>query len=225
MKKKEIVVHFEMLEYLAYFGPIPLRFFLMWSFDYTHSILPYMYVIKVIIPLIDWVMPLDMRNRNSQEQEALEKDWRYLIPLYASAATELYLCYWLLETIYWILPELSWYQIILFVLFVGTTTGGNLVLGHELTHRKEKIHYFTGLVLYLRFLYTNFALTHTQGHHKWVATPLDPASAEQGISVFKFGVRSMRGSFWQGWNIEQDRLQKKYPTMGRIGRLLHNEVA
>ena len=130
MKAKEIVVHFEVLEYLAYFLPIPIRLFLIWSFDYTHSILPYIYLVKVVIPFIDWLLPLDMRNRSSKEQEALERDWRYLVPLYSSVLVELYFCHWLLGTLYYVLPGLSWYQTVAFIFFVGNTTGSNLVLGH-----------------------------------------------------------------------------------------------
>ena len=72
------------------------------------------------------------------------------------------------------LPTLSWFQAVFFVLFVGTVTSGNVILGHELIHRNSRFHYWTGLLCYLRFLYTNFAVTHTQGHHRWVATPKDP---------------------------------------------------
>ena len=98
------------------------------------------------------------------------------------------------------------------------------MVGHELTHRKEPIHYFFGIVNYFRFLYTNFGITHTQGHHKWVATPLDPASAAQGESVYPFAIKSMYYSFWQGWNIEKERLLKESPKINSLALILKNHV-
>ena len=183
-----------------------------------------MLLIKGVIPLVDYALPLDMKNRTPEEQEELEKDWRYLIPLYTYFCMDMYFNYWLLNVFYFDFPLLSFYQQFLFMLFLGTGSGTNVVVGHELTHRKEFFHYFCGIILYFRFLYTNFAITHTQGHHKWVATPLDPASAEQGQSVYPFAIKSMYYSFWQGWNIEKERLLKKYPKLGAMSLVLNNHV-
>ena len=63
-----------------------------------------------------------------------------------------------------------------------------------------------GHFCYLRVLYTNFGINHNQGHHKWVGTPHDPTSARQGQDVYSFAIQSIRGSFWQGWRIQQKRL-------------------
>ena len=58
----------------------------------------------------------------------------------------------------------------------------------------------------------NFMVEHLQGHHKNVATPLDPASAEKGQDVYTFGVKSIYNSFWDSWNIEAKRLNKANPN-------------
>lgn len=64
------------------------------------------------------------------------------------------------------------------------TSGLEVIAGHELGHRKNCLHRFFGYIMYIRFLNTNFIITHNKGHHKWVATPLDPASAVKGQTVF-----------------------------------------
>ena len=108
------------------------------------------------------------------------------------------------------------------MLEVGSDTGNCIVVGHELTHRRHPMHYFFGNILFFRVLFTHFPITHTQGHHKWVATPLDPGSAPQGQSVYPFAVRSMYYSFWMGWGIEKERQLKKNPQIGTIALVLNN---
>ena len=96
-KSKPLNVHFEVLEYLSYFSPILIRFLLISSFELTNSMIPYMLLIKVILPFLDYIVPLDMRNRSPEEQDQLEKDWRYLVPLYTFILIEVYLNYWALN--------------------------------------------------------------------------------------------------------------------------------
>ncbi len=119
---------------------------------------------------------------------------------------------------------MSWMSRVFTVFTIWVATGQEVVIGHELAHRKEILHQVTAHICYLRFLYTDFSITHNQGHHKTVATPLDPASANKGENVFPFGLRSMIGGFWQGWAIEKDRLLKKDPQMGAIRLFLRNRI-
>lgn len=97
------------LEYLAYFLPVLMRCFLIASFNLTHSILPFMYVVKVVIPTLDFFLPRDRRNKSKEEQEELEKDWKFTVPLYLGAGVEIYFNLWLLNVIYFVLPALSYY--------------------------------------------------------------------------------------------------------------------
>ena len=98
-------------------------------------------------------------------------------------------------------------------------------MGHELGHRKNCLHRFFGYLLYLRFLNTNFIITHNKGHHKWVATPLDAASATKGQTVFQFIAHSIPHSFIQGWKIEEERIEKNHgPEVSPILKVLLNQV-
>lgn len=51
-------------------------------------------------------------------------------------------------------------------------------------------------------MYMHFTTEHLYGHHKNVATPLDPASAEKGVSLYKFVPRSIVGSFKSAMKID-----------------------
>lgn len=41
----------------------------------------------------------------------------------------------------------------------------------------------------------HFTIEHLYGHHKWVSTPLDPATAPQGMTLYQFVPRSIVGSY------------------------------
>lgn len=186
--------------------------------------LPYLYISKVVIVLLNYWLPLDMRNRTPEEQKAMEKDWRYTVPLYAYFFAELYFQVWLLNVVYYDAPQLSWYQWVMFMFTIQVATGGNLLVGHELGHRREWYHKLAAYIMYLRFMYTNFLIAHNQGHHKWVATPRDPASARKGETVYSFAVRSSYGQFWQSWNIERERVLTTYPKIDKISLFFRNRV-
>lgn len=138
-------------------GPILVRFILMWT--WSHSAIPYLLFVRVAIPLLDYILPLDMKNRRPEGLDQLEKDWRYLVPIYAYFVSEVYLNYWLLNVLYYELPLLSFYQQFLFILITGTGTGVSIIIAHEFTHRKEPLLF--GILMNLRLLYTNLGITHT----------------------------------------------------------------
>ncbi|RLT95103.1 alkane 1-monooxygenase [Ketobacter sp.] len=87
---------------------------------------------------------------------------------------------------------------------VGTITG------HELTHRTwDPISMWVGRWLLAFSFDSNFAIEHVYGHHRYVSTTEDPATAPRGRNVYAHIVIStLRGNL-SAWRIEQARLQKK----------------
>lgn len=81
-----------------------------------------------------------------------------------------------------------------------------------------------GTLLYLRMLNTNFIIEHNQTHHKWVGTPLDPASAKLGEDVYSFGVKSVIYSQIDGFKVEKERVQKTSPNLSSIELFAKNRV-
>lgn len=51
-------------------------------------------------------------------------------------------------------------------------------------------------------------MEHNRGHHRWVATPEDPASSRMGESIWRFVLREMPGAFFRAWHLEAERLQR-----------------
>lgn len=100
------------------------------------------------------------------------------------------------------------------VLSVGSITGGlGITIAHELVHRRARWERGLGVALLAMVNYSHFRVEHVFGHHKHVATPLDPASARPGESLYAFLPRSIVGSYVSAWKIEN---KKKNLTKNRM---------
>jgi NAD(P)H-flavin reductase/ferredoxin len=85
---------------------------------------------------------------------------------------------------------------------------------HELTHRTwDRVSMFVGRWLLAFSFDTTFAIEHVYGHHRYVSTTHDPATAPRGRNVYFHIVASTIKGNVSAWNIEADRLGKK-----RLGR-------
>lgn len=103
------------------------------------------------------------------------------------------------------------WQHIIGIFFVGlmVSTIGT-VTGHELVHRT----YSPASVCVGRWLLAfsfdaNFSVEHVYGHHKYVATSIDPATAPRGRNVYQHIVSSTINGNISAWNIEKQRLTRK----------------
>jgi alkane 1-monooxygenase len=111
---------------------------------------------------------------------------------------------------------------------LGMTLSTGIVVGacginvaHELGHRINRGEQFLSKLMLLPALYQHFFIEHNRGHHKNVATDLDPASARRGEIVYTFWVRSIVNSWLDAWAIEADRLKRD----GKPVWSFHNEMA
>ena len=75
----------------------------------------------------------------------------------------------------------------------------NMVVGHELFHRKERIHRFMGWIPYVKTYYSQFYTAHIKFHHKMVATKDDPTTSRKGESVYSFFGRTLSGCYLEVW--------------------------
>ncbi|MCZ7583516.1 MAG: alkane 1-monooxygenase [Deltaproteobacteria bacterium] len=92
---------------------------------------------------------------------------------------------------------------------VGIMTGAvGINVSHELVHRPNKWERFLGKTLLWTVFYTHWAVEHVFGHHRYVATPRDPATSRLGESVYAFLPRSIIGGFASAWRIEAARLTR-----------------
>ena len=111
--------------------------------------------------------------------------------------------------------------------WLGLTLSTGIVVGtiginvaHELGHRHRAVEQMLSKWMLLTALYQHFFIEHNRGHHKNVATDLDPASARLGEPIFTFWLRSIGGSWRSAWRLERERLEQT----GKNFWSLHNEM-
>lgn len=89
------------------------------------------------------------------------------------------------------------------------SAGGAINAAHELMHRKSKLDRALAEFLMMTSSYTHFCIEHVHGHHKNVATPLDPAAARLGQSIYAFYPQTVIGSLQSAIRIERARNERR----------------
>ena len=106
--------------------------------------------------------------------------------------------------------ETTFIHLVGYVVVLGlmvATAGTNV--GHELTHRKrERFDMFMGNWLLALTWDCSFAIEHVYGHHKYVATSIDPATAKRGQNPYNFILHAIFLNQRNAWIIENNRLVK-----------------
>ncbi len=109
------------------------------------------------------------------------------------------------------LNGLSTYAFIGNIINIGlmlATAGTNA--GHELIHRaKNSIEQKIGYWLLALNFDTAFVIEHLHGHHKFVGTFNDPATARYNENTYLFIIRSTLGTLRNAWKYEKSRMIKK----------------
>lgn len=102
---------------------------------------------------------------------------------------------------------------------LGLSLGTGIIVGvcginvaHELGHRTNKIEQWLAQLMLIPALYQHFFVEHNRGHHKNVATDLDPATARLGEPLFGFWIRSVSGGWRHAWQLEKERLARAGKT-------------
>lgn len=108
------------------------------------------------------------------------------------------------------------------IIYAGLMIGMiGTITAHELTHRTwDKVSLLIGRFLLAFSFDTIFSIEHVYGHHRYVATSDDPATAPRGRNVYHhIWISTIKGNL-SAWKIEKQRLQ-------RLGQSLyswHNKV-
>jgi len=101
-----------------------------------------------------------------------------------------------------------WSELIL-VMSVGFNNGLAIILGHELGHKADKKPRTAAKIALACDCFGHFLIEHTRGHHVYVATPEDCASARLGESIYTFVLREIPGEIIGGLGKEAERLRSK----------------
>jgi alkane 1-monooxygenase len=157
-----------------------------------------------LMPLLDALIGEDQNNPPEAVMPQLDADryYRWLtwatVPLHFIALIG---CAWWAGT-----QDLSWWALVLLAYVAGTDAGLGLNTAHELGHKHNRLEqWLTRLVLAVP-AYGHFTVEHGRGHHRWVATPEDHASARMGESIYRFAWRELPGGIRRAWALESARL-------------------
>jgi alkane 1-monooxygenase len=158
----------------------------------------------VILPVLDWWVGTDTSNPPDSATRGLEAD-----PYYHRVVM-LTVPFQLMATVAgaWAAASqpLSWPAWLGLVLTVGAVNGFGIVAAHELGHKKSRLAQWLAKIELAMCAYGHFFVEHNRGHHRHVATPMDPASSRLGESFWRFLPRTMLGSLRSAWALERTRL-------------------
>jgi alkane 1-monooxygenase len=170
------------------------------------SVLPFL-VVYLAIPLIDIaVKPKFQPQLNRQSDiDHLAANSVFDLPMLCLPA-------WLLTlfTTLWLTQSLSGFIWLACVIGLGIAGGiSGINPAHEMIHRSNRFHRAAGGVLMAAVNYGPFKIEHIRGHHRWVGTAKDPASARRGQTIYSFAIQSLIGNIVGGYRLEQKRLKQQ----------------
>jgi len=189
---------------LGYIVPIGTFVTLHWAGRYSFIVPFYAFV---VIPVLEVFLPQSDKNYTPAEEESRLKNRFFDVMLYLNVPIQFALLGYMLYQVAW--GDFFWWEKAGMVIAMGISCG---VLGinvaHELGHRLTKWEQQLSKALLLTSLYMHFFIEHNRGHHKNVSTPLDPASARYGETIYSFYFRTIIGSFRSAWQLEKKRLKR-----------------
>jgi alkane 1-monooxygenase len=177
------------------------------------------YLAFVIIPLVELFIPGKKDNLPPEEEERRRKSPFFDWLLYANVP----ILYSLLAYYLYLLSQiqLTHGEVIGLTINMGVVLGAmGINVAHELGHRNKAHERLMAKLMLLPALYMHFTIEHNYGHHRYVGTPEDPATARRGEMLYVFWWRSITQSWLHAWKLEKIRLSRA----GRPFLSLENEM-
>lgn len=172
-------------------------------FSMEHHAFIFIIIIYSILPLLDEVLSMDWVNPTKQQRLQLERnDFWFKFVLYFTAISDWLLFFKVMDI--FVAYEFTAFSILnlMGIVFIFSNLESvQFAIAHEIFHKQNFFDRFFGTIHMSKLLYMHFTYEHIWGHHKKVATPEDPASAEKGINVFQFIKRSFLGSYKSVYNM------------------------
>lgn len=191
------------LKYLLAFV-LPALAFLGFEWGYVFSYFTLLFAFGVI-PFFEWKWK---PNHSNIHAERIKSSFWFKGLLYLALPTQLVLFYFFfLAQINENTSGLEW---------VGNLSAMGIMCGvfginvaHELGHSPKLFDRLVARVLLSTSLYMHFYVEHNKGHHKWIGTIQDPATARKNESIYRFWVRVIRGSYISAWRISMSECKRK----------------
>jgi alkane 1-monooxygenase len=157
----------------------------------------------LLLPAAEWFI-----TDNNDKNEEIKSSFFPTLILIILSALHLFVTLSLIYGI--IINKLSGFYIILAAVSSGINAGTNgIVIAHELIHRKSILLRALGIFNLIQVNYGHFYIEHIKGHHKYVGTQADPATAKYGESLYKFILRTIPGQYISAFLEERKRLLDK----------------
>ncbi|MBB2496636.1 alkane 1-monooxygenase [Aquipseudomonas ullengensis] len=170
------------------------------------------------IPLLDALIGEDPSNPPEEAVPGLEAD-----PYYRWITYLLVPLLWLgfiANAAFVATQPLAWHGVLAMIISTGGGLGFAINLGHEMGHKKSALERWLGKIALALCCYGHFYIEHNRGHHRDVATPVDPASSRMGEHIYRFVLRELPGGFRRAWQLEKERLARCNQSPWSLG----NEV-
>ena len=189
---------------LAYSGPVLMFLGLLWGGWWSFAFVAEAFL---LVPLLELVLPHSTENIEPEKESKRSQIFYFDLLLYLHLPI-------LFGMIWMYFAKISFTPVSSFEL-VGLTVGMGIFLGafginiaHELGHRDNKFELLLARLLLLPNLYMHFTEEHNLGHHKNVATPVDPSTSRYGEMIYAFIPRSIFGVWLEAWQLENRRLRR-----------------
>lgn len=161
-----------------------------------------------LIPILELFLKNDPKNMSKAEEEMANANRWYDYMLYLILPMQFLALCLFLESFNQV--DLGLNEILGRIAGMGLLCGiFGINVGHELGHRVNTVEKMMAKALLLSSLYMHFFIEHNKGHHKNVATSLDPASARLNEPVYLFYFRTIWYSYISAWQIANKETRKK----------------
>ncbi|HVQ14472.1 MAG TPA: alkane 1-monooxygenase [Vicinamibacterales bacterium] len=158
--------------------------------------------------VVDQLFGTDPRCARAPQASRLR--WRLILYLWAPLHAAAVLCG--LHAVANLPPDSPVFWSRLFAISIGVgMVGGTLggAIAHEFMHAPRTTERIVGVGLMSLMTYGHFTIGHVAGHHRWVGTDADPATARRGESLYGFLIRTFAGGAALAWRAERTRLRRR----------------
>lgn len=168
---------------------------------------PWVYVF-VVTPALDALLGLDRRNPDEAAEAGRRARRLFDVWLYAWLPVQLGLLAWTISAC--ASGAYAAWECAGLITSMGIVSGGGgITVAHELMHRSRWFEKGLAELLMASVSYPHFCVEHVYGHHRWVATPHDPATARFGQSLYGFIPQTVVGGLKSFWRIESERVRRR----------------
>lgn len=192
--------------HLPYYLPTLVGCFFVYITEFHHMPILHLWIDYVVFPVLDLIFGEDHINPTPSEEKILKKQFRWQLPIISYVILEWFCFFWSFS--YLQRNELSPLDFILFSISIAHVNAEGILVSHELFHKKSALLQFIGTLNLIKSLNMHFYSEHIYGHHKYVATPEDPATAKFNQTLFDFIKQSIKGGLINSWNREAKKMRK-----------------